>query len=123
MEGRLDADELAQRVTSAYSAKFCVDLERLTADITPTPLVQRAGPPVFVPSGARTNGFAIASIIFALVWFAWMGSVAAVVCGHIALRQIRDGGGRQGGRGLAVAGLALGYAELLALVAAVVASI
>jgi hypothetical protein len=47
--------------------------------------------------------------------------VAAVVCGHIALGQIRESGGRQSGRGLAIAGLALGYFELLMLVLALIA--
>jgi hypothetical protein len=120
MEGRLDADELAQRVTAAYQAKWCIDLDRLVTDVTPAPYAAPVGPPRFVQSSSRTNGWAIASLVFALLWMAWMGSLAAVVCGHIALRQIRTG--RQAGRGLAIAGLALGYLELLSLAAALIAS-
>ena len=39
-----------------------------------------------------------------------MGSILAVIFGHIALSQIRHS--RQGGRGLAIAGLVLGYVGL-----------
>jgi hypothetical protein len=38
-----------------------------------------------------------------------------VVFGHIALRRIAASGGRQGGRGMAVAGVVLGYFGLLML--------
>ena len=43
----------------------------------------------------------------------WFGSVAAIVLGHVALRQINESGGRQVGRGLAVAGLVIGYLSVL----------
>ncbi|MBE3071056.1 MAG: DUF4190 domain-containing protein [Acidobacteria bacterium] len=46
--------------------------------------------------------------------------IGAAVCGHIALGQIRRSGGGQQGRGLAVAGLATGYAAVaLAVIIAV----
>jgi hypothetical protein len=125
MEGRLDADELASRVSTAYRAKWCGELDRLVADVTPAPAPARAPAvamaPGYVSTRVRTNGLAIASLVFACVWFAWMGSLAAVVCGHIALGQIRASGGRQSGRGLAIAGLTLGYLELLIPVAALIA--
>lgn len=38
-----------------------------------------------------------------------LGSILAVIFGHIALRQIRESNGRLGGQGLAVAGLIFGY--------------
>jgi hypothetical protein len=115
MEGRLDAEELATRVTSAYEARWCSQLERLTADVTPAAAVAPVGPPVFVQPAQRTNPWAIASLVLGLVWFVWIGSVAAIVAGHIALRQIRHSGGRQAGKGVAVAGLALGYLGALML--------
>ena len=40
---------------------------------------------------------------------AWFGSLLAIVFGHVALGQIRRAQGRAGGRGIAIAGLALGY--------------
>jgi hypothetical protein len=116
MEGRLDAEELAHRVTVAYQAKWCRDLDRLTLDVTPAaPLARHHGSPVFLRPAQQTNALAIASLIFGLVWAAWLGSIAAVLLGHVALRQIRMSGGRQTGRGLAVAGLMLGYFGLLTL--------
>jgi Domain of unknown function (DUF4190)/Domain of unknown function (DUF1707) len=119
MEGRLDADELAERVSVAYRAKWCQELDRLVADVTPFSHAATAAPVRFVqrPVVSRTNGLAIASLVFAVFWFAWMGSIAAIVCGHIALGQIRDRA--QGGRGLAIAGLAIGYLQLLTLAVAV----
>jgi hypothetical protein len=56
---------------------------------------------------------AVASLVAALLWMGWFGSVAAIVLGHVALRQINESGGRQSGRGLAVAGLVIGYFAVL----------
>lgn len=115
-EGRLDPDELEERLSAAYAAKHCTDLEVLTADVTPpaprTPAAAWGGTPVFVAPVRRTSGLAIASLACALIWGWWLGSVVAVLLGHAALRQIAASGGRRGGRGLAVAGLAIGYVSL-----------
>jgi uncharacterized protein DUF4190/uncharacterized protein DUF1707 len=117
MEGRLDAEELAERVTTAYQAKWCGELERLTADVTPAavPAHHPVGAPVFVRPVKTTNALAIASLILGFVWAAWLGSILAVVLGHAALRQIRASRGRQTGKGLAIGGLALGYFGLFTL--------
>ena len=113
-EGRLDADELEERVSAAYAAKFCGDLEGLVADVTPPQAARPvAATPVFVAPVRRTNGLAIASLATSLLWMWWLGSVVAIVFGHLALRQIAASGGRQGGRGFALAGLAVGYASIL----------
>lgn len=58
---------------------------------------------------ATTNGLAIASLVLGIVWIYWIGSILAVIFGHIALRQIDDTGRTQQGRGMAIAGLVLGY--------------
>jgi hypothetical protein len=57
----------------------------------------------------ETNGLAIAALTAGILWLGWLGSIAAVIFGHVALAQIRRSGGREGGKGLAVAGLVLGY--------------
>jgi hypothetical protein len=112
MEGRLDSDELEERLAAAYGSRWCSELSELVADVTPPPAwsappaVQR---PVFVQPRVRTNGFAIASLVLSLTWMWWIGSVAAIICGHVALRQIAESEGRQSGRGLAVTGLTIGY--------------
>jgi heme/copper-type cytochrome/quinol oxidase subunit 2 len=56
----------------------------------------------------KTNGFAIASLVFGIIG----GVLLALVFGYIALSQIRRSGGRQGGRGLALAGVTLGWVWL-----------
>jgi uncharacterized membrane protein len=45
--------------------------------------------------------------VLGILWLSWVGSILAIVFGHIALVQTRERG--QGGRGLAIAGLVLGY--------------
>ena len=115
VEGRLDAEELEQRLGEVYAARYCSDLTRVTADITP-PAPPPAPVPaaMYVPAHAApvTNGLAIASMIAGIFWFAWLGSICAVIFGHIALGQINDSNGRETGRGFAIAGLALGYIGL-----------
>jgi hypothetical protein len=59
------------------------------------------------PPAGTTNGLAIASMIFGILWIWWIGSILAVVLGHVALHQTRSSG--QGGRGMAIAGVVLGY--------------
>ena len=73
----------------------------------PAPPPPPSPAPVYVqPQG--TNGFAVASLVLGILWIFWVGSVLALVFGFIALNQIRSGGDRQGGKGLAIAGIVLG---------------
>jgi hypothetical protein len=69
-----------------------------------------AGPYVGVPP--TTSAKAIASLVLSLVYACGLGSLAAVVLGHLARGEIRRSGGRIGGTGLATAGLVLGYLGL-----------
>jgi hypothetical protein len=61
---------------------------------------------------AQTNPLAIASMVCGLAALV-LGPLAipAIVCGHIARGQIRRTG--EGGRGMATAGLTLGYVVLI----------
>jgi Domain of unknown function (DUF4190)/GYF domain 2 len=61
----------------------------------------------------RISPFAVASLVSGLIGLplCFLGSILAVVFGHMALRQIATTQGAQGGRGLALAGLILGYAS------------
>lgn len=64
----------------------------------------------------KTNNLAIVSLISGVVaWFAApvLGSIVAIVTGHMARSQIRASAGMQDGDGLALAGLVLGYVSLL----------
>lgn len=59
----------------------------------------------------KTNGFAIASLVCSLLCI----SVLGIIFGHVGMSQINRN--REGGRGLAVAGLILGYIGLVATIA------
>jgi hypothetical protein len=56
-----------------------------------------------------TNGLAIASLVLGIVWLWWLGSILALVFGYIARRQIARSNHEQTGRGLATAGIVLGW--------------
>ena len=56
-----------------------------------------------------TNGLAIASLVLGILWLYWVGSILALVFGYLARRQIAQRQGVQGGRGLATAGIVLGW--------------
>lgn len=66
--------------------------------------------------GSSVNGLAVASLVLGVVWIYWLGSVVAIVLGHVALRQIRSRS--QDGAGLAIAGIVLGWLGLGVLVVA-----
>jgi hypothetical protein len=57
----------------------------------------------------QTNGLAVASLVLGILWLWWIGSVLALVFGYTAMGAIDRSSGRQGGRGLAVAGVVLGW--------------
>jgi hypothetical protein len=68
------------------------------------------------PMPQRTNGMAIASLAFSIAsWFVLpiLGAILGVIFGHIALGQLRRAAGAESGRGLAIAGLAVGYVNLI----------
>jgi hypothetical protein len=68
----------------------------------------------------RVNPYAIASLVMSLLWLAWLGSLAAVIFGHVALRQIARSRDTESGSGLAVAGLVIGYGALVLFVVALI---
>jgi hypothetical protein len=71
-------------------------------------------PPPASPSGygaaPSTNGFAVASLVLGIVGFASCSPwILALVFGYMARNQIDQSQGRQTGRGLATAGIVLGW--------------
>lgn len=73
------------------------------SDVTPPPAAPPAPTPyASAPTGPKTNTLAIVSLVLA-----FFISLGAIICGHIALSQIKKTG--ENGRGLAMAGLILGY--------------
>jgi hypothetical protein len=77
-------------------------------------------PPGYPGYTQETDGLAIASLVLGIVG-AGIGSILAVIFGHIALKRIAHEG--KAGRGLAIAGLALGYAGIAGLVILIVAAV
>ncbi|MFA1551697.1 DUF4190 domain-containing protein [Actinomadura chokoriensis] len=74
-----------------------------------------APPPYGEPRGGPrpqgTNSLAVASLILGILWLGWIGSILAIVFGHVSLSQIKRTG--QAGKGMAIAGLVLGYLGLV----------
>jgi hypothetical protein len=69
---------------------------------------------------------AVASLVLGIVWVMWIGSILALVFGYVAKAQIDRSGGRQTGRGIAVAGIVLGWvgvAFLLAMIVLMIAGV
>ncbi|BDS09016.1 hypothetical protein NT6N_40560 [Oceaniferula spumae] len=70
-------------------------------------------PPPAYPNVApgRTSGLAIASLVCGIASFVpiFIGSLAAIICGHMALSQIKKSGQQLTGKGMAIAGMILGY--------------
>ena len=74
------------------------------------------GPPGYNPQWQQppyvaqaTNGMAIASMVLGILWLYWIGSILALVFGYVAKSQIDKSHGAQTGRGMAVAGIVLGW--------------
>jgi len=62
--------------------------------------------PMYQPA-PRTNGFAIASFVCSLLCI----NILGIIFGHVSISQINRTG--EGGKGLAIAGLILGYLSLV----------
>ena len=72
---------------------------------------------------ATTNGLAVASLVLGILWMFWVGSILAVIFGYVGKGQIDRSGGTQSGRGLAVAGIVLGWVGVGVLVLTIVLAI
>ncbi len=119
--------------TNAYGVKFCVQCgaplsggpwssDRAASDTPsaasgsvlglsqPRVLQPLPGPPPIGP--AENSGKAIASLICGLFTWIFPAAVAAIILGHVSLSEIGRSAGRLKGRGMAIAGLVLGYAGL-----------
>jgi hypothetical protein len=77
-------------------------------------------PPALPRKQTSTNGWAIASLVLGIIG----GSLLAIVFGLVGRSQIRRSGGRQGGLGLATAGIVLGcvWLGLIAIVVVLAAT-
>jgi len=111
-EGRLTQDEYNDRMGRAYAARTYGELTALTADL-PAGAVPTVWPvPVYQPP-VSTNSLARASLVLGVAEFFTMGltAIPAIICGHMAKREMRLTGQR--GDGLATSGLVLGYMAVI----------
>ncbi len=58
---------------------------------------------------SKTSGKAIASLVLSILWIYGLGSLLAIILGHMARTDIRNSNGKLTGDGIAVAGLIIGY--------------
>ena len=68
-------------------------------------------------------GLAVASLVLGILWIGWIGSILAVIFGHVALSQIKRAKGWKTGRGMAIAGVVLGWIGMATLVVSLAAAI
>ncbi len=95
-----------QPVSAVPSLAVLLKSDQASAD---APLLSRQPP-------SRYSMMAITSLVFGILGMTaifFLGSIVAVATGHTALRQIEDSQGTLGGRGVAIAGLVLGYIVLI----------
>lgn len=83
----------------------------------------------YAMAAPRTEGLAIASLVCSIAAWVLCGifggplAVAGVICGHIALRRIRESMGAKTGEGLAKAGVIVGWINIAVTIIAVIALI
>jgi Domain of unknown function (DUF4190)/DUF1707 SHOCT-like domain len=107
-EGRLTRDEFDERSARALAGKTYADLSSVVADLPGgSPVAVQPYRAGYYPPSRPTSGLAIASLVCAILSL----SIPAVICGHMARTRIRETG--EGGDGLAIAGLVLGYLGII----------
>lgn len=100
------------------------------------PGVTRVSPPrastAAAPGGwtatTQTAGLAITTLVLGIITLLTcgglgLGAIATIICGHLALSSIGKSRGTLGGRGMALAGLIMGYVSLVTMAVAIVASL
>lgn len=77
------------------------------------PVTQPAG----IPAGpSKTSGMAVGSLICGILGLLlWLPCIPAVILGHLGLSAIKKSAGALKGRGMAVAGLVMGYVMIAAI--------
>jgi hypothetical protein len=70
----------------------------------------------YQPPPAKPNSnMALASLILGILGWTFMpglASIAAIITGHLAQKEIKESNGQLGGDGMAIAGLVMGYASV-----------
>jgi hypothetical protein len=107
-EGRLSQEEYNLRMGHAYTARTYGELGALVSDLPGVPQAAYGYP---VQQPVKANSLAVASLVCGILEiFFGFTAIPAVILGHKALRQIRQTG--EPGRGMAKAGLVLGWTAI-----------
>ena len=124
-DGRLSWDEFDARTTRLLNSFTYDQLATLTSDL---PGQAPAAPPQVYQPGyppqRSTNSMAVVAMVAGIAQFLgfWLlGTIPAIICGHIARRQIRQTG--EAGDGMALAGVILGWVGAALSVLAIIAFI
>ncbi|HEY5265438.1 MAG TPA: DUF4190 domain-containing protein [Acidimicrobiales bacterium] len=81
--------------------------------IPSAPLLPRH-PAYQVPDGQRkTNGMAVASLVFSIVWIGGIGSIVAIILGLISQRKVKRTTGANDANKFAISGLIIGVGGLV----------
>ena len=88
----------------------------------PAPPVYTQPAQVVYVAPTKTNGLAVAGMVLGILWLYWVGSILAVIFGHVALSQIKRNP-NQGGRGMAIAAVVLGWIGVAILAIVILAAI
>ncbi len=77
-------------------------------------------PPAAYPSHADVKAiFSLILGILAIVPFTIIAGIPAIILGHLAVRDINNSQGTRTGKGMAIAGLVMGYLSIFLLIAAI----
>ena len=90
----------------------------MTEEMTPPPA------PAHNPNNKQTSALAVTSLICGLLGWTlmpWLGSLVAIVTGHMARSEIRNDPNNKEGDGMAIAGLVLGYVMVVTSLLAILA--
>jgi uncharacterized membrane protein len=126
-EGRLTQEEYNDRMGRAYAARTYGELAALITDLPAGPFPAAWPVPAYAPpppvAVSGTNSMAVAAMVLGVAEFftAGLTAIPAVICGHIARRQMKLT--TQRGDGLATGGLVLGYMAIIFWTVLIVASL
>jgi Na+-transporting methylmalonyl-CoA/oxaloacetate decarboxylase gamma subunit len=99
--------------SSSYAALTRPPRSQSTLDAPPPMAGSHPVPGAVQPMMRTTNGMAIASLVLSILGLFGIGSLLGIIFGYKARREIRASRGAEGGDGLALAGIIIGFVTLI----------
>ena len=116
----MDNTEKMKMTDEKYCSE-CGEIIKINAEICPKCGVRQVEISDVIVN--KTSGKAITSLILSLLWLYGLGSLLAIIFGHIARAEIKNSNGKLTGSGLALAGLIIGYISLGVVVIGILAAV